>query len=216
MELLIIFLIPIIIVYILNSKIQSTRDNKDIKKTYCNGIGANMYDNGDAFYDGNISNSTYLKIFLIDERGANCEECGSDGKLIVHHILPVSMAGSDDFDNLLLLCHECHLNKHNHKFSETGYNSDRKISKKVLEIQKAIEEEKIMTIRYQKPNFDIIENRTLGSTTTKRDIKPLRYFEKDGKYYIEAYCFLRNENRIFKISRISSYKIKKQLNFYRY
>ncbi len=41
-----------------------------------------------------------------------CEECKQNGKLTsakeVHHVLPISKGGSNDFDNLQSLCKSCH------------------------------------------------------------------------------------------------------------
>lgn len=44
-----------------------------------------------------------------------CQECGASGDetdLEVHHKTPVSEGGSDDLENLITLCRECHLNAH--------------------------------------------------------------------------------------------------------
>lgn len=35
-------------------------------------------------------------------------ECGAE----VHHILPVSMGGDDNPNNLITLCHKCHIQRH--------------------------------------------------------------------------------------------------------
>jgi 5-methylcytosine-specific restriction enzyme A len=41
-----------------------------------------------------------------------CEECKKNGRLTpvkeVHHVLPLSRGGSNDFDNLQSLCKSCH------------------------------------------------------------------------------------------------------------
>lgn len=44
-----------------------------------------------------------------------CQECGGKKTLLhVHHKEPLSKGGSNDFDNLITLCMECHTNKHPH------------------------------------------------------------------------------------------------------
>ena len=59
-------------------------------------------------------------------------------------------------------------------------------------LDKAISENKTITIKYQK--YDgTISNRTLSN---------LDYSDEYGSGYIQAYCHLRQENRTFKISRI--------------
>lgn len=42
-----------------------------------------------------------------------CGICGSKENLELHHIVPIESGGSDDFFNLLYLCHDCH--KHIHR-----------------------------------------------------------------------------------------------------
>lgn len=45
-----------------------------------------------------------------------CEECLKEGRYTpveeVHHILPLSVGGTNDFNNLMSLCRSCHLKKH--------------------------------------------------------------------------------------------------------
>lgn len=53
---------------------------------------------------------------ILVERGNRCESCGSTDKLAIHHIIPVSEGGSNDDDNLKVLCSNCHdLVHHPHK-----------------------------------------------------------------------------------------------------
>ena len=45
-----------------------------------------------------------------------CEICRSEGRIVqadtVHHILPISEGGSNEWDNLQALCHTCHSRLH--------------------------------------------------------------------------------------------------------
>lgn len=50
---------------------------------------------------------------LIHEKfNYKCRECGSDKNMVVHHILPLSFGGTNNIDNLELLCSRCHSHKH--------------------------------------------------------------------------------------------------------
>lgn len=51
-----------------------------------------------------------LKIMLAEARGAKCEECKCDNFAIlqVHHIKERAQGGSDEPENLKLLCANCH------------------------------------------------------------------------------------------------------------
>lgn len=64
---------------------------------------------------------------MIFRDGFTCQDCGvfhafvnehgmtipiDDGQLEVHHILPVSMGGGDEPQNLVTLCKDCHKKRH--------------------------------------------------------------------------------------------------------
>lgn len=55
-----------------------------------------------------------LRAQLIALRGAKCERCSYSKAHIlqVHHILERSNGGTDEVDNLLLLCPNCHCEEH--------------------------------------------------------------------------------------------------------
>ena len=61
-----------------------------------------------------ISGKTRLDVFERDDY--RCQMCGrtvEDGiKLHIDHIVPFSKGGSNEMDNLQVLCHECNLAKH--------------------------------------------------------------------------------------------------------
>ena len=62
----------------------------------------------------NIPGKVRLDVFERDDY--KCQMCGrtvEDGiKLHIDHIVPFSKGGSNDMDNLQVLCHECNLAKH--------------------------------------------------------------------------------------------------------
>ena len=55
-----------------------------------------------------------LRLKLAHQRGAKCESCGIDNfyLLDIHHVIPQSQGGTDDLDNLKLLCKNCHAIEH--------------------------------------------------------------------------------------------------------
>ena len=58
-----------------------------------------------------ISNSKRKIVF---ERNAyRCVYCGGYKSLVIDHILPVSLGGTNDLDNLQTLCHSCNSAKSN-------------------------------------------------------------------------------------------------------
>ena len=49
--------------------------------------------------------------------GSRCQCCGSMESLTVHHKIPVSEGGSDELENLCLLCQACHRGEHEDDFA---------------------------------------------------------------------------------------------------
>lgn len=52
-----------------------------------------------------------LLLVLIDRDSYVCQECGKIEGLEIDHIVPLSRGGSDELDNLQLLCHACNMAK---------------------------------------------------------------------------------------------------------
>lgn len=42
-----------------------------------------------------------------------CAACGATEDIKIHHIIPLSMGGTNDYFNLVYLCHSCHVLLHN-------------------------------------------------------------------------------------------------------
>ena len=41
-----------------------------------------------------------------------CTVCGAEERLEIHHIIPLSLNGSNDISNLMVLCHDHHMAVH--------------------------------------------------------------------------------------------------------
>ena len=52
-----------------------------------------------------------LLLALIDRDGYRCAHCGAYEDLTIDHIMPLSKGGTDDLDNLRLLCRACNSSK---------------------------------------------------------------------------------------------------------
>ena len=161
-----------------------------------------MDDSSNSFYKGSgFGDLTFFKEELIEKNGAYCEMCGqTDVPLQVDHIVPISKGGLNEISNMQLLCYECHMKKHNYYFDELG-SSNRKVPKKYELLNWAYRTDSKIEIKYKK--YDGI--------ITKRIVRPITgvYYKKYGEkgaYYITAFCYLRNENREFRVSRIEYIK----------
>ena len=53
-----------------------------------------------------------LRSRILDRDGWRCRKCGKAGILEVDHIQPLEDGGSDEPDNLQVLCRGCHIAKH--------------------------------------------------------------------------------------------------------
>lgn len=51
------------------------------------------------------------KPHLMEQDGAHCQECGTTENLVVDHIIPLARGGSNEIDNLQLLCWHCNSSK---------------------------------------------------------------------------------------------------------
>ena len=70
-------------------------------------------------YDGKNLNNKYIKGTLLKEQLASintgiCEKCGNDNYHIlhIHHKIERCNGGTDDLENLILLCPNCHYTDH--------------------------------------------------------------------------------------------------------
>lgn len=59
-----------------------------------------------------LSKQYYVKLVAIGNRdGFVCQECGANRRLSLDHIIPVSAGGTNDNDNLRILCLDCNSSK---------------------------------------------------------------------------------------------------------
>lgn len=67
-----------------------------------------------------------------------CAICGNNDFLEFHHIIPVAAGGTDDYDNLILLCACCHAKVHNRTFNPQKPNcktsTDYETAKPILDL----------------------------------------------------------------------------------
>jgi 5-methylcytosine-specific restriction protein A len=79
-----------------------------------------QYDRKRGWQDHNYSSVKWRRIRAYKlKQSPLCEMCLKQGKIvpakIIHHIIPRKDGGTDDFDNLMSLCHYCHNKIHHGK-----------------------------------------------------------------------------------------------------
>ena len=135
-----------------------------------------------------------------------CARCGSIFDLQVHHKIPLSLGGKDIAENREILCRTCHEMHHGYKFGDTYEKRDalsvKNRSKKTDILNKAIEAGSDVYIVYS-------VNTVLYKEKTTRVIHPICLFEQNRRIYVKAFCYLKNAERTFRVSRIQSISLVK-------
>ena len=90
----------------------------DIQKIKDPGIGGEEYQQGEQLGYENV------KAYVKARDGFRCRSCGTREKLEVHHIRQRKDGGSDSPDNLITLCHGCHMAWHEGKKDMVALSSD--------------------------------------------------------------------------------------------
>lgn len=127
-----------------------------------------------------------------------CVNCGEFEQVLhVHHKRPISKGGDHTPSNLVVLCENCHSEEHGgidfdkiEKLSTT----ESAFAKKYRQLREAIESHRQVKFKYYKYSGEM----------SIRTISP-ESFKKLGKSLcVEGFCFLRESNRVFNISRINN------------
>ena len=128
------------------------------------------------------------------------DNCSEENWLTVHHIVPLRIGGTNELSNLKTLCWKHHEKIHGRKIYNTGrdfgdinnYGKDYVVKPKIATIRKALDLHEDILIDYN----------DIKHIHTNRLITPLRLYFKNNKEYLEAYCYLRNAKRTFRVVRI--------------
>lgn len=80
----------------------------------------------------------------------------------------------------------------------TSWASNNQTSKTFKKIKKAIDQSKVIEFSYY--------DRSMNATT--RIVEPYRLVMKDTSWYLQAYCLLREDVRVFRLSRMEHVKLK--------
>jgi predicted DNA-binding transcriptional regulator YafY len=81
---------------------------------------------------------------------------------------------------------------------ENKFNLD---DAQLLTLQKAIQERRVIRIRYHAYQKDEV---------TERDVEPHQLFYSEGTWYLEVYCRLRKDIRAFRLSRMENLTVRKE------
>lgn len=141
-------------------------------------------------------NSLRQRVFKRD--GHSCVWCGSQENLIVDHIIERQLGGTNELNNLRTLCKNCHEEWHGRKVFGRSFDVDddygfsKKTNAKLRALVNAANAGKGICITYK-------DREGLKSV---RVIHPRRIYK--AKYiFVNAYCELDKEERVFRVSRMN-------------
>lgn len=167
------------------------------------------------------SNPSWKQVrqIAVEILGRRCHRCGSTGSLQVHHILPVSEGGTNSLSNLEVLCRPCHEQLHGRRINpfdnfdldeddeeqqeerEARYNEHGRFpgprTDKAMTITQALNRGDTLSFEYKKREATNFEKRT---------VRPLRIYVEYRRQYLRAYCFKREAERSFRLSRMKNVK----------
>lgn len=98
----------------------------------------------------NISGTVIKRVF--EKYQNKCSLCGSQENLNIHHIKPLKEGGDNSFENLELLCQECHIKLHQSK-SNTNTNEEPCVP---VYIQEPFKNNKSETQQFLQECFNLI------------------------------------------------------------
>lgn len=139
-----------------------------------------------------------LRKKVIKRDNNRCTNCGRSSNLTVDHKVPLSLGGSNIMSNLTTLCKDCHEHKDQRRIfdkafdAQDNYGEDYRVTKKVEILSKAINSGTRVKIAYT----------DYKGRKSERTISPKRLAKDKGRIYCISYCYLRQDGRTFRLSRI--------------
>lgn len=147
------------------------------------------------------------KRLLIRENGSICSHCEEEADVYLLHDIPVFEGGTNELDNLTLICAECYRGMYRDVDifgTSTLKPSQSEFSERFSEIQSAIENDQKIQFDYKKPS---------DKRWTTRVVVPERLFnipnsrESGETLCVEAFCELRQDTRVFALERMQDLEV---------
>ena len=169
---------------------------------------------GSEYQHGKKEGFENSKAFVKHRDGYKCVCCkkkpDKNRKLEAHHILPVSKGGSDDPDNLVTLCHQCHGKIHKNKLKLPRKFSARAKTVKSLRdaaFMNAMSDKLVELVRAEFPHVTV--KTTYGYITkTKREEVGLLKRHSNDAFAITGNLSAKPYNRLARIRRVRRHNRK--------
>ncbi len=139
---------------------------------------------------------------LIQQDGAICSECGNEGVLYLVHKYSLFEDGTNELDNLQLICSPCHVEIHGAANTASTFKlkpSQAEFAEQVTEIQDAIDNDRKIRFDYKKPS---VKNYRTRVVIPERLFNIPNSRESGETLCVEGFCELRQATRVFALERM--------------
>ena len=144
---------------------------------------------------------------VIWENGSICSDCGEEQDLYLGHDIPVFEGGSNELENLTLICAECYRSMYREPDifgTGTLKPSQTEFAEQFAEIQSAIDNAQRIRFAYKKPRAKrwmtrvVMPERLLNIPNSR---------ESGETLCVEGFCELRQDTRVFALERMQGLEV---------
>ena len=144
---------------------------------------------------------------VIRENGSICSHCDEEQDVYLVHDIPVFEGGTNELDNLTLICTACHTSMYKGADifgAVTLKPSQSEFSEQFAEIQSAIDNDQRIRFDYKKPS---------AKRWMTRVVVPERFLnipnsrESGETLCVEGFCELRQDTRVFALERMQGLEV---------
>lgn len=147
------------------------------------------------------------KRFLIRENGAICSRCDEEADVYLVHDIPIFEGGTNELDNLTLLCAECYRSEYREVDffgTSTLKPSQSKFSEQFSAIQSAIDNDQKIQFDYKKPS----NKRWMTRVVVPERLLNIPNSRESGETLcVEGFCELRQDTRVFALERMQGLEV---------
>ena len=147
------------------------------------------------------------KQYLLRQNGSICSRCEGEKDVYLVHDIPVFEGGTNELNNLTLICAECHrsMYREGNIFGGFTLNSEQsEFSEQVDDIQSAVDNHQRIQFDYKKPS---------DRRWTTRVVSPERLLNIPNNRVsgetlcVEGFCELRQDTRVFAVERMQALEV---------
>ena len=144
---------------------------------------------------------------LLRQNGSVCSRCEEEQDVYLVHDIPVFEGGTNELDNLVLICAACYTNMYREGAlfgSFTLKPSQSEFSEQVADIQSAIDNHQRIQFAYKKPS----DRRWMTRVVVPERLLNIPNSRDSGETLcVEGFCELREATRVFALERMQELEV---------